>query len=66
MPHEFELITRREHELPSVWHEGFTTLREHELREAMEGRASWAQTRPNSSNGARPNPRNSSNGPSLT
>jgi hypothetical protein len=33
MPHDFELITRREHELPSVWHEGFVTLREHELRE---------------------------------
>src|SRR6266576_1662960 len=37
MPRDFELITPKEHELPSVWQEGFATLREDELREAWTG-----------------------------
>src|SRR5215475_14197991 len=59
MPHDFELTTPKEHELPSVWQEGFTTLRENELRERWMGehpgmdRAKfdeWRATQPNEFN----------------
>ena len=37
MPKDHELLTPKEHELPSVWREGFTYLREHEIGDRWIG-----------------------------